>query len=153
MGEFLDKLLYGYNYKKHKKPEATLCENMATITTPRRNDYGIITVVKSSNTDKDTSNRYRPPHAYLYDSDRKELVRFILSNEIEEGLERYTSSLPKSIDDIREMKGDNTTDEYKTRLFRYMTDKDEEGRFATNWERTVDMWNEENELWNFDFQG
>jgi len=163
MGEFWDKLLYGYDYKKHKTPEATLSENMATITTPQRNKYGIIVVVRSSTTDEDTSNtgvnEHRPPHAHLFDRDKKELGKFILSNETDRGLKRYTSSLPKSKDDIKELgskqtkQGKGIEGDYKTRLFRYMTDKDEEGRFATNWERTIDTWNKENESWKIDYQG
>jgi len=130
------------------KVSATRPLSMATVLHRYHpaNKWGVrIEVYECNNTNS-------APHAHYFNRNGY-VGRFRLSVEEDNPLKEYTSILPKSIDDIREMKGDNTTDEYKTRLFRYMTDKDEEGRFATNWERTVDMWNEENELWNIDFQG
>ena len=128
-----------------------LALNMATITTLKRNNYGIIIIIKSSTTDTNPSNtgknEHRPPHAHLFDEDKNEIGRFLLSNETDEGLTSYTSSIPKSKDDIREIEGDSINGDYKKRVFKYMTEKEPKGRFATNWERTIDTWNEENELW------
>ena len=121
------------------KVSATRPLSMATVLHRYHpaNKWGVrIEVYECNNTNS-------APHAHYFNRNGY-VGRFRLSVEEDNPLKEYTSILPKSIDDIVEMKGDSIDTKDKEIIFNCMTSKDCNGKYDTHWEKALDRWTDEN---------